>query len=1069
MKTKFKGILTLLLAFAVQVSFAQEKTISGTVSDSSGTLPGVSVLVKGTNKGVETDLNGTYSIKAQTGDVLSFSYIGYKTVERTVGVSNTINITLEEGGELLEEVVVVAQGIKAKPRALSYSVQAVEGDDIENSRETNVVSALSSKAAGVQVTTSSGSVGASANIRIRGNTSITRSNAPLFVVDGVPINNSSFSEDPSQTNNNSSLGGSDFSNRAIDINSSDIASVNILKGIAAQTLYGLRAANGVVLITTKKGKLGKTRVSLSTSNTFSEINKGPSLQRIYSQGRHNGGVLEYRGPETFEGDSWGPKISDLEYDGDPNYAFHRLGRLVPAGTGNGVAAESYDNYDFFKGGMTTDINLAVSGGNDKFSYRASIGKLNQEGVSPNEEFQRKTFRIDFSSNLTDDLKLDASAQYTNSGGNRVQRGSNISGVMLGLLRNAPTFDLGNGLAGQKAADNSGSYFYDIAGAELPGHRSYRDGIYNNPYFTVARNKNGDDVHRILGKMGLTYTINDWLSVKSSASLDRYADTRKLGFDILDASFSGGRVINDIIQNQDINWNLIFSANKNIDEKINLSASVGYDGFYTKSNRQTVIGDGMTIPGFFNLTNVSTTQAQELSTRKKLIGAFVTATLSYDNMLFLTPSFRNDWTSTLPVNKNTFQSYSIGASFIFSELLENDFLNYGKLRASWGKSGNDAPIYATTTNFGGTFVSGDGFIQGITFPAYDSTSFERSGLAGNPNLVPEKTTEFEVGLELSMLERRLKFDATYYSKETVDQIVDIDAASSSGFVSRYANIGAISNKGVELSLSGSPIRNENFDWNVGINWTTYTNVVEELVDGLESYTLNGFSGTSSRAVPGESYGVIYGSRFARNDAGEVLIDDAGYPLAADTDGVVGDPIPDWLAGISNTFKYKDLSLSVLLDIRQGGDVWCGTCGIIDYFGVSEATLIRDQTTLFPGIVQSTGQANTQVVAYSNPAISENNNYWRRYGFGGLSETAVYDASWVRLREVTLSYSLPSKWLSNIFVDNASLSVFGRNLWLNTEYPGVDPETNLTGDSNGIGLDYFNQPNTKSYGLNVKLNF
>ncbi|MCH4823959.1 SusC/RagA family TonB-linked outer membrane protein [Gramella lutea] len=1070
MEKKLPRILALLFVLIGHLSFSQTQTITGTVTDDAGLpLPGVNVFIKNSTSGTQTDFDGLYSINAGPGDILVFSFVGKETQEVEVGAENQIDVVLAADESELEEVVVTAQGIRAKPRSLSYALESVDADDVEKSRETNLVSALSSKASGVQVTSSSGSVGASANIRVRGNTSITRSNSPLFVVDGVPIDNSSFSEDPTQTNNNSSLGGSDFSNRAIDINSNDIASISILKGIAAQTLYGLRAANGVVLITTKKGKAGKTRFTVNSTVSFAEYNKVPDLQREYAQGRHFEGALQYRGPETFEGDSWGPLISDLEFDGATDYPFDRNGRLVPEGTGNGMPARAYDNYDFFRTGITSDLSVGMSGGSEKINYRASIGKLNQQGISPNEIFERKTFRLDLRANLTDDLILDASGQYTNSGGNRVQRGSNISGVMLGLLRNTPTFDMGNGKSGQAAADDPDSYFYDIPGSELPGHRSYRDGIYNSPYFAVARNMNLDDVNRFIGKMGLTYNITDWLSFKTSGSIDRYTDTRKIGFDILDASFGNGRVINDVISNQDVNWNGIFNAVYDFSDTFGIDANIGYDGYYNKTNRQTVLGDGMTIPGFFNLSNVSTTQAQEVSTRRELIGVFATATLSFNNMLFLTPSFRNDWSSTLPVGDNTFQSYSIGGSFVFSELLDSNFLNYGKIRGAWGSAGNDAPVFATITNFGGTSVSGDGFIQSVTFPAYDATSFERSSRAGNPDLTPETTTEFEVGIELSMLDSRLKFDFAYYDKETEDQIIFVDAAPSSGFVDRYANVGLVTNSGYEVSLGGTPIRSENFEWNISANWTTYENVVEELVEGVESVTLNGFSGTSSRAVVGESYGAIFGGRYARNDAGDILIDDDGYPLLADTDGVIGDPIPDWLAGISNQFQYKNIGLSFLIDIRQGGDIWCGTCGILDYFGMSEETLLRDQTTVFEGIVQSTGQPNAQEVPYSDPTISENNNYWRRYGFGDVDEGNVYDGSWIRLREVTLSYSLPDKFFDNSFFEGISFSAFGRNLWLETDYPGVDPETNLTGDSNGMGLDYFNQPNTKSYGLNVQLNF
>ncbi|WP_407557299.1 SusC/RagA family TonB-linked outer membrane protein [Winogradskyella sp. 4-2091] len=1072
MRSQLKTILTLFMAFVVQLTFAQEKTVSGTVTEDSGMpLSGASVIVKGTSTGVVTDFDGKYSIDVDSGSTLIFSYIGFVTKEMVVGDSNVIDVQLIEDASELSEVVIVAQGIQAKPRELAYSVQSVGSDAINKSKETNLVSGLNAKAAGVQVTTSSGSVGASANIRIRGNTSITRSNSPLFIVDGVPIDNSSFTEDATQSNNNSSTGGSDFSNRAIDINSADIESVNILKGVAAQTLYGLRAANGVVIITTKKGKSGKTKVTLSNSIGFSQYNQGPDLQRKYAQGGVVGGVQIWRGPETFEGDSWGPNISTLEYDGDSAYPFDRGGRLVAAGSGNGIAARSYDHYDFFKTGEIYDTNLSASGGNEKVRYRASIGKLTQKGISPNEDFNRKTFRVDVDAQMSEKLKLEASAQYTNSGGNRVQRGSNISGIMLGLLRTAPTFDNGNGLTGQEAADSASSYFYDIEGSELPGHRSYRDGIYNNPYFTVARNINQDDVNRIIGRMGLSYDLNDWINIKGAASVDRYTDVRKIGFDVLDASYGNGRMINDNISNQDVNWNMLVSGRKDLSDKMNLTFNLGYDGYYTKSNRRSVIGDGMTIPGYFNLINVETTQAQESTSAKKLIGTFATTTIGYDDILFITPSFRNDWSSTLPEGNNTFQSYSIGASFIFNELLfeNSDAVDYSKLRLSYGKTGNDAPIYATTTNFSGYSASGDGFIQSVAFPAYDQVSFERSSRAGNPDLTPEITTEFEIGLEFKMFSNRLNFDIAYYNKETKDQIIPVDVAPSSGFIDRFDNVGLISNTGVEISLGGTPVQTDDFSWDISMNWTTYENVVEELTEGVEFITLNGFTSTSSVAIVGESYGSIYGSRFLRNDSGEVLIDDNGYPLQDPTDGVVGDPIPDWVAGISNTFTYKDLSLSVLFDIRQGGDVWCGTCGILDYFGTSAATLVREESLVFNGVVQSTGQQNAQSVPYYDNTVSENNNVWRRYGFGGLSESNVYDASWVRLREITLAYQVPSKYLEGMFIDGISIAAYGRNLWLNTDYPGIDPETNLTGDSNGLGLDYFNQPNTKSYGFDIKFNF
>ncbi|PQJ31000.1 SusC/RagA family TonB-linked outer membrane protein [Nonlabens arenilitoris] len=1072
MKLFLHKMLLGIFLLAAQLTFAQSNQISGTVSDESGEpLLGVSVLIKGSTTGTQTDINGKYSLVASSGNVIVFSYLGLKDQEVTVAEETTINVTLVEDAESLGQVVIVAQGVKAKPRSLTYSVQTVTSDELDRSKETNVVNALSAKAAGVQVTASSGSVGASANIRIRGNSSILGNNGPLFIVDGVPIDNSSTSEDPSDPGN-SPLSGTDFSNRAVDLNSADIETVTVLKGLSAQALYGIRAANGVILITTKKGRSGKTKVSITSNTSFSQYNKVPTLQRKYSQGGVVGGVLTYRGPETFEGDSWGPAISTLEFDGATDYPFDSNGRLVPVGTGNGQAANAYDHYDFFKTGVLQENNFSVSGGSEKVQFRGNIGRLTQTGISPNEEFDRNTFRADINAQLDDKFDLELSGQYSESGGNRVQRGSNISGIMLGLIRSTPTFDNGNGLTGQDAADNQSSYFYDIAGQELPGQRSYRDGIYNNPYFTVAQNKNLDDVSRFIGKMALSYKINDENTLKGSLSVDKYTDVRKSGFNLIDASFGEGRVLNDNISNQDLNWNLILTGSKQISEDLGVSYLAGYDGYRTRFSRRSVIGDGLTIPSFFDISNAGSINAFESGEYgKTLIGAFVQGTFNYKDLIYVTPTFRNDWSSTLPVDNNSFQSYSLGTSFVFTELMDNEesFLDYGKFRMSYGSVGSDAPLFATGTVFGGSFIGGDGFIQGTQFPAYDTVSYERSVVAGNPNLKPESLTEFETGIELKMLDNRLRVDLAYYSKTSKDVIIPVSVSSGSGFTSKFENIAEISNKGVEVVLSGTPIRTEDFKWNVDVNWTTYENMVEELAPGVEEITLAGFSSTRSTAVAGQPYGAIYGSRFQRDENGDFLIDADGYPLAEATDGVVGDPTPDWQAGISNTFTYKDLSLSFLIDIRKGGDVWCGTCGIIDYFGTSDRTLAREDSRVFQGTVAATGQPNTQSVALYDTTISENNNFWRRYGFGGLSESNIYDGSWVRLREVTLSYSLPSSLLSKTFIDNASISVYGRNLWLSTDYPGVDPETNLAGDSNGIGLDYFNQPNTKSYGVNLRLNF
>lgn len=1055
MKTKFNGILTLLLALMVQITFAQDKTVSGVVSDNTGGLPGVTVLKKGTSVGTETDFDGKYSIKAKAGDILVFSFVGMKSVEKTVGESNTINVVLENSN-VLDEVVVTALGKSAKPRELSYGVQSVKAEELANTGETNVVSSLSSKAAGVQVVTSSGSVGASANIRIRGNTSINRSNSPLFIVDGVPIDNSS---------SGNGVDGVDNSNRAVDINQNDIESINILKGVAAQTLYGLRAANGVVIITTKKGKSGAPRIKFSTNVTFSEVSRLPNLQKEYAQGRPVGGVATYRGPETFEGFSWGPAISSLEFDGDTSYPYDRNGRLVPVGTGNGKSAIAYDNYDFFKTGLATDLNLSISGGTEKVKYYFSAGKLDQTGVAPTEEFERNSFTLNLNTELNDKLKFNVSGKYINSGGQRVQRGSNISGIMLGLLRTTPTFDNGNGLSGQDAADTN-SVYQLVDGSQ----RSYRAGVYDNPYWTVAKNPSNDDVNRFIGQMEALYDVNDWLTLKGTYGFDRYVDARKSGFDINSASVNEGAVVDTDISNRQVDTQFLALMTTDLSENLKLDATLGYNFFRTDYTFRRTQGNGMAIPGFYHISNTASQVNTEDVETRSVSALLADVKFGYKNFLFFNAALRNDWSSTLPEDSNSFQSYSAGLSFVFTELMESEWMNYGKFRASYGQTGNDAPLYATRTYYNAGFTDGDGFIEGNQFPLLSTVGFERSGLLGNPNIKAETTTEFEVGAEFKLFDSRLNLDVTYYDKKTEDQVVSVNLPASTGYTSRVINAGTVANSGWEVSAGFTAVETEDFSWDINVNWSKYKNVVEELPDGIEPILLNGFTSTSSRAVEGYQYGAIWGTKWLRDDSGNVLIDDNGWAIRDSQSGVIGDPNPDWTMGVRNTVKYKNFALSALLDIKQGGDVWCGTCGILDYFGVSKKTGdLRGETFVFEGVRQSDGQPNTTAVAYADPAGGIGANRWVRYGFGGVAEDNVYDASFVRLREVALTYSLGQKMLDKLPIDNLSITFSGRNLWLSTDYPGIDPETNLSGDSNGFGLDYFNQPNNRSYSLSFNVSF
>lgn len=1058
----------MLLFTMVSSSWAQDRSVSGKVTDDTGEgVPGVNVILKGTTTGTTSDIDGNYKLNVPSeGGTLVYSFIGMTTQENEIGARSVIDVGMLADARELSEVVITAVGIEQNKRSLGYSVQNVAADDIRNAGESNLINALNSKVAGVSVVSGSGSPGASASIRIRGNTSINGSNSPLFVIDGIPIDNSSANVE--DTSGNGALSGYDFSNRVVDLNSSDIGSLVVLKGAAATALYGIRAANGAIIITTKRGVKGKPKVSFSSSYTVDKVNKLPSFQTSYAQGRPVGGASTWRGPDTGEGFSWGPAIADLEYDGS-DYDFHKDGRLVATGTGNGKAAQGYDNVsNLFVDGVTTDNNVSVSGGSDKTTYYFSAGLLNQSGTVPNSDWARHTFKATAESKVTDKLTVGMSATYSNSGGRRLQRGSNISGLGLGLFRTSPSFDNGNGKVGQAAADDNSSY--ELADGT---QRGYRAGIYDSPYWTINKNQFKDDVTRFIGYTSLAYEINSWLKLSYKVGLDTYTDRTKGFADINSASFQTGQITNAEIISRDLNSDFLLIFNKEINSDLSISGVLGHNYYTYDYYRNRALGTGLGSPGFNNISNAATIQATEAIFRKKINGVFGDIKFEYKNFLFVNFTGRNDWSSSLPEDNNSFFYPAISMGFDFTEafgIANGDILSYGKLRGSWGKVGNDANIYVTKSYFNANATGGDGFIAGITFPAYGVSAFERSLTLGNDQLKAELTTTYEVGGEFKFFKGRISVDYTYYNSSTEDQIINTDISFASGFGGSIVNAGLIENSGHELFVYANPVKVGDFKWEVEANFTKNVSLVKEINPGVTSITLAGFTSASSRVVVGHPYGAIWGSRFDRDTQGNLIIGSNGWPLRAATDTVLGNPNPDWTLGLRNTLSYKGFSVSALLDIRTGGDIWNGTDGIINYFGTSKETAENRniQGYVFKGVTAD-GSANTVPVDFANPANGLGGNKWIRYGFGGLVEENIQDGSWIRLRELTMSYSIPSSILDNIGISRATFSLTGRNLWLKTNYTGIDPETNLNADGNGFGLDYFNMPNTKSYGATLKVQF
>jgi TonB-linked SusC/RagA family outer membrane protein len=1034
--------ILLFLSFC-WINATSQTLLQGTVTDAQTgeALIGVNVYVKNyPNQGSTTDLDGVFRFEAAAdADVLVASYIGYKTLETPINGQTSFDLQLLPETALLDEVIVTSFGVKKEKKTLGYAAEDIGGDALVESRETNLIASLTGKVAGVDITSTSGNPGASANIVIRGRTSLSGNNDPLIVVDGVPIDNSYL--------------GSNFtdqSNRAIDVNPNDIESITVLKGTAATALYGMRAGNGALIITTKKGKAdGNTRINLSSSLTFDQVNKLPERQQTFAQGI--GG--SYIDPISGSPSSWGPNIDSLRYADDPNYTYSAAGRIVgqssPLATNRAV--EPFENTrDFFQTGITSNSNLSVTGGNEQANYLLNIGYHNQTGVVPNSTFERTNVKVGGSVKPYEKLKFSAYATYSLSGGNRQQRGSNLSGVMLGLLRTPPTFDITNGV--EDPVDNP-----DAWQLKDGSQRKYNPS-YDNPYWSINKNLVKDKVDRIIGYGQIDYTIHPLVSLTYRLGLDHYFEERKSYWDGESGEFRSinGLVINDLISYTGLNSDLLLNFNYRAENTFSVDFLLGHSYLYNRFYNAIEEGENFVIPGFYDISNAQVLIVDDFLDREKTIGAFGELKLGYGDYLYLSLTGRNDWSSTLPPGQWSFFYPSASLSYIFTEQLglsTNKVFNYGKLRVSYGESSNAAPSpYLLNIPF-----SSVGQIQG-------RTSFLRSTSIGNTDLRPERNTSFEAGLELRFFNNRIGLDATYYQKLSRDQILPIPVAFSSGFTTLIGNAGEVENKGVEVLLNLSPVRKEQLNWDIDINFASNRNTVLELFEGIPFLPLpgSGLTSTQNVVISGQPYGVIFGTRWLRDDSGNILIDDNGYPIVDSERGIVGDPNPEWRMGIRNSLSWKNWSLSFLFDIRRGGDLFNGTRGVMRNLGIHADTESREEEVIIEGVRQSDGQVN-------DVPIRLDENYYSRYPFAGVSEAVVEDASFVRLRDLTLRFNLPSVWLDASFFSGGSIAFTGRNLLLFTDYSGIDPETNLSGASNSFGRDYFNAPNTRSFGVSFNFDF
>ena len=1085
-------LLSTLFFFAVASVMAQ-RTVSGKVTDDTGEgLPGVNVVIKGTTNGTTTDLDGNFSLSVDQGATLVFSSVGFAEQEISVGSRTVIDITMGSDITELSEVVVTALGVERSEKALGYAVQEVESKALVNSGAVNATDALVGKAAGVQITRSSGSAGGGSRILLRGVTSLIGNNQPIIVIDGVRTNNETIS------NTEANTAGTAQSNRLMDLNVNDIENISVLKGAAATALYGTAGSTGVIVITTKKGQKGSgLSVNFTSQVAFDRVTTSPNLQSLYAQGTRG----SYRDPNTGASGSWGPRISDLEYstdqdhpdapsssafDNDGNYLFDRNGFLVSSGGNNGPA-NTYDNLnDFYQTGKTFTNSLSISGGNDIATFRFSASDHNQEGIVPNEEYLRKTINVATSLQATEALSFSASINYARSDYQRIQQGSNTSGLLLGLYRTPASFDNSNGL-GHEAFDDPSSYIFPSG-----RQRNYRGGGgYDSPYWTVNNTLRNEVVHRTFGSFQANYKVSDWVNIGMNIGTDITNDDRKQNFEINSRTNPNGTIIVDEFVSRQTDFYLNLSGSGQLNDDFSLTYLAGLNMFSFNRHNTYTQGDGLVFGGFLDISNTTQISAAEDDTRFRTLGIFGQIETSWRNTAFVTLTARQDYDSRL-VNPLAFDASaagffypSISTALAFTELMpQNDILSFGKVRFSWAQVGAPPPFaYSTSSVYENTANVGDGWGTSIPWPINGVTSFELDDRLGNPGLTPELTTSIEVGLDLRFLDGRVGLDVAYFNQKTEDAILPASLPAETGFTSAWLNAGQLSTDGWEVTLNANPVQSGDFNWDTQVNWSKSESIVDELAPGIDRIFLAGFNSAGSYAIKDQPYGGIRGGAYLREGsggpddvglaipAGAVVINDDpnsseyGYQAVDPTPRAIGNPNPDFLLGWRNNFSYKSISFGFLLDWREGGDLWNGTAWALSFFGRSQLTAdTREETPFVIDGVLGDGTPN-------NIPIVRDQNYWTSSlgGFGAVGEQFVQDGGWIRLREVNVSYNLPSSIFSDSFVKGVTVGFVGRNLWSDWAYDGIDPETSLTGTGNGQGFDYFNMPATKTFMFRLAANF
>lgn len=1028
MKSKITIWVFLALFQISAVVAAQERTVTGQITSQEDgmALPGVNILVKGTNQGTVTDFDGNYSITVPSNATLVFSSLGFERREVQVGNQSVINVALRQDLESLSEVVVTSFGIEKDVKSLGYAVQEISSEQILKTKQQNVVSALQGQAAGVQITNAGGAPGQSARIIIRGINSLDPSadNQPLFVIDGVPIDNSTIESAGTPRG---------LSNRAADINPNDIESLNVLKGAAATALYGVRAANGAVIITTKKGQAGDVRINVNSSVGFEDINQYPNFQKVYGQGFS--GVYN---PTSFW-PNWGPSMEEINQI-DPDVVFHDIWR------------------DAFRTGVQFDNNMSISGGNEKATFYGSLGNLDHEGIMPFSNWGRTSAKFSGEVVYSEKFRFSGNINYTISGGNRVPH-DRFMERMVYWSPNHDVTDYINPDGTMKTYQNT------------------------NPLYDARFSTFEDEVNRTIGNFRFTYSPMEWLDVNYILGTDFFSDNRTeitpgpLGIDGEVSLSSEGFIRETRISSRDINSNLFLTFKKKWNEKFNSTLRVGNDIFERDYERLDATGEDFVIPRFYHLDYTSRLSNTQFKSKRRLVGVYGDLMLEYDNMLFLNITGRNDWTSTLPIGNNSFFYPSVNLSFVFTEAIESpEFLTFGKLRASWAEVGKDTDPYQVGQTYNSPGVPLNGQVR-----------FSRFGRFGDPELKPERTRAIELGADLRFLQNRLGLDFTWYKSNSKDQIIPVPVSEAAGFSTFVTNAGEIENRGVEFILRGTPVRNEDFRWEVSFNAAYNNNEVVSIREGIEEIEVgNQFGYAGSRVYmilrEGEAYGNLFGSSYQRFGADPentflnrdlpLVIGANGFPVRNGNLLVLGNAVPKWIGGLRNDFTYKGFDFSFLIDFRTGLEQYNQYDNFFSAFGIAEYTLARNDTRVFDGVLAD-GTPNTQEVWLGQGVGPDGRNYgagFYRNTYRGVSENFVHDASFIKLRNITLGYNFQENVLEYLPFRTARVSLAANNIILYTPWDGFDPESFSAGaGGNAIGFTGLGYPGVQSlfFSLNLGL--